>query len=79
MRPLIEFCVNNLTPDVLEIKKKLDQNPELDILEYGCLGNCGICAEGPYALVNGELVTGKTAEELLDHIYKAIEEMEYRF
>lgn len=79
MRPLIEFCINNLTEDVLEVKKKLEKDPSLDVLEYGCLGNCGICAEGPYALVNGDLISAKTAEELLEKIYKAIEEMEVRF
>ncbi|MBA4542081.1 MULTISPECIES: DUF1450 domain-containing protein [Thermoactinomyces] len=79
MFPLVEFCLNNLTDDVLEIKKKLEADPEIDVLEYGCLGNCGICASGPYALVNGELITGDTAEELLKNIYKAIEETEVRF
>lgn len=79
MRPLIEFCINNLTPDVLEIKKKLDQDTDLDVLEYDCLGNCGTCAKEPYALVDGELVTGNTAEELLKNIYQAIEEIEYRY
>ncbi|MGA9174505.1 MAG: DUF1450 domain-containing protein, partial [Thermoactinomyces sp.] len=53
--------------------------PGIDVLEYGCLGNCGICASGPYALVNGELVTGETAEELLKNIYKMIEETEVRY
>jgi uncharacterized protein YuzB (UPF0349 family) len=79
MIPLVEFCVNNLTDEVLEIKKKLEEDPGIDVLEYGCLGNCGICAEGPYALVNGELVTGDTAEELLKKIYQVIEEMEIRY
>lgn len=79
MRPLIEFCMNNLTSDVLEIKKKLDQDFDLDVLEYDCLGNCGICAQGAYALVNGEIVTGKTAKELLENIYRTIEETEYHY
>lgn len=79
MRPLIEFCINNLTSDVLEIKKKLDQDYDLDVIEYGCLGSCGVCARYPYALVNGEVVKAETAEELLKKIYEAIEEMEIRF
>lgn len=79
IRPLVEFCVNNLTDDVLEIKAKLETDYSLDVIEYGCLGFCGICAEQPYALVNGEVVTGQTAQELLANIYQAIEEMEIRF
>jgi uncharacterized protein YuzB (UPF0349 family) len=76
MRPIIEFCVNNLTPDVEKIKEELEKDPELDVVEYGCLGHCMTCAEGPYALVNGEVVTGETAEELLENIRRAIEERE---
>lgn len=79
MRPLIEFCVNSLTNDVIEIKKKLEQDPSLDVLEYGCLGNCGICAQQPYVLVNGDMVMADSADELLRKIYQKIEEMEIRF
>jgi uncharacterized protein YuzB (UPF0349 family) len=79
MRPLIEFCVNNLTPDVLRIKAKLESNMDFDVLEYGCLGNCGLCARAPYALVNGELVTADTAEELYNKVIVACEEMEFRY
>jgi uncharacterized protein YuzB (UPF0349 family) len=79
MRPIIEFCINNLTPDVLEIKKKLDEDMSLDVIEYGCLGYCGTCASHPYCLVNGELIEAETAEELLKKIYQAIDEMEFRF
>lgn len=76
MRPIIEFCVNNLTPEVLKIKEELEKDPELDVVEYGCLGHCMTCAEGPYALVNGDVVTGETAEELLKNIRQAIKEFE---
>jgi uncharacterized protein YuzB (UPF0349 family) len=79
MRPLIEFCVNNLTDDVLAIKEKLESNLDYDVLEYGCLGNCTLCAEAPYALVNGEIVTANTAEALYEKIIQACEEMEFRF
>jgi uncharacterized protein YuzB (UPF0349 family) len=79
MRPLIEFCINNLTADVLEVKQTLEKDPSLDVLEYGCLGNCGICARQPYALVDGELVSAETAEELLEKIWQKVEETEFRF
>ncbi|WP_420821011.1 DUF1450 domain-containing protein [Shimazuella alba] len=71
--------MNNLTSDVLEIKAKLESNLDFDVLEYGCLGNCGLCARAPYALVNGELITAETAEELYKKILQACEEMEFRF
>lgn len=81
MKPLIEFCVNNLTSDVLEIKKKLetDYAHQVDVLEYGCLGYCGMCATEPYALVDGDVVKGGTASELLVKIEKKIDKAEFRF
>jgi uncharacterized protein YuzB (UPF0349 family) len=79
MVPLVEFCINNLTPEVLEVKNKLEQDPGIDVLEYGCLGNCGICAQGPYALVNGEVVAAGTGDDLYRKIKEAIDEMEVRY
>ncbi|MBD1370897.1 DUF1450 domain-containing protein [Hazenella sp. IB182357] len=76
MRPLVEFCVNNLTEDVLAIKKELEKDFELDVLEYGCLGSCGICAEQPFAMVDGEVIRAATGAELLERIYKLIDEKE---
>jgi uncharacterized protein YuzB (UPF0349 family) len=64
---------------VLDVKQTLEKDRSLDVLEYGCLGNCGICAQQPYALVNGELIAAETAVELLRKIYQKIEDMEFRF
>ncbi|GGE06902.1 UPF0349 protein [Marinithermofilum abyssi] len=79
MRPMVEFCLNRLTPDVIKIKEELEQDPELDVLETSCLGNCEICAQTPYAMVNGEVVTGKDGEELLRNIRRAIEKQQSDF
>src|SRR5690625_1017307 len=64
MRPLIEFCMSNLYGGTMEIKEKLEENEDYDVIEYGCLGNCGQCYIQPYALVNGEVVAAETADEL---------------
>lgn len=74
MRPIIEFCVSNLGLGSKEVKEALDQNPDYDVIEYGCLGNCGECFMFPYALVNGEIVAGETGELLLENIKKKLEE-----
>jgi len=79
IRPLVEFCVNNLTDDVLEVKTILEKDQDIDVIEYDCLGHCSICAQQPYALVEGEPITGETGQELLQNIYQAIEEMEVEF
>lgn len=74
--PIIEFCVNNLANGSQRAREKLERDPNLDIIEYGCLGYCGKCAASLFALVNGEVVTGQTPDELVDNIFQFIDENE---
>ncbi|WP_257349579.1 YuzB family protein [Pseudalkalibacillus decolorationis] len=74
MRPIIEFCVSNLANGSQRAREILDRDPNLDVIEYGCLGNCGLCFRSPYALVNGEHVSAETPDELVDNIYEYLEE-----
>lgn len=76
MRPIIEFCTNNMHNGTDRIMQKLESNPDYDVIEYGCLGNCGECYTNPYALVNGEIISGRTPDELFDHIIAKIKEIE---
>lgn len=75
MRPIIEFCVNNMHHGTDTVMKRLEGNPEYDVLEYGCLGNCGECYMFPFAFVNGEIIAGETADELYDKIMNKIDEI----
>lgn len=72
MRPIIEFCANNMQYGTEWILKKLEENPDYDVIEYGCLGNCGQCASEPFALVNGTIIEAKSAEQLYESIKNAI-------
>ncbi len=74
IQPIIEFCISNLANGAQKALEKLEKDPNLDIIEYGCLGYCGKCATTLYALVNGEVVTGKTPDELVDNIYQYLED-----
>ncbi|MCD7036246.1 YuzB family protein [Metabacillus sp. GX 13764] len=74
MKPIIEFCISNLANGSQKALEQLEKDPNLDIVEYGCLGYCGKCFESLYALVNGEAVAGETPEELVDNIYQHLEE-----
>lgn len=56
--------------------KDLELNPEFDVMEYGCLGNCGQCYMEPYALVNGEIIAAESAESLYVLILDKIKEIE---
>ncbi|MCJ8009450.1 YuzB family protein [Lederbergia wuyishanensis] len=74
LNPIIEFCISNLGSGGYEALQVLEEDPNLDIVEYGCLDHCDLCAESLYALVNGEVVTGETPEMLVKAIYQYIEE-----
>lgn len=76
MRPIIEFCTNNMHFGTDEVMEKLEENPDYDVLEYGCLNNCGQCFMMPYALVNGEIVEADSADQLYDRILAKIKELE---
>lgn len=65
----IKFCENNFTFGTDETMKKLKANyPGVDITAEDCLGYCGDCAVGPYALVHDELIQADTADGLYDKI-----------
>ncbi|MFB9273470.1 YuzB family protein [Cohnella cellulosilytica] len=69
---IVEFCVSNAHHGTDEVLKRLERLPDVEVIEYGCLGNCGECFLSPYALVNGESVVAETAERLYDLV---VEEM----
>ncbi|BFH12166.1 YuzB family protein [Paenibacillus melissococcoides] len=75
MRPIIEICVNNMHQGTDQLMKRLADLPDVDVIEYGCLGNCGECFLFPYAYVNGEMVAAETAEQLYDAIMEKAREI----
>ncbi|MFN2744119.1 MULTISPECIES: YuzB family protein [Bacillus] len=76
MFPIVEFCVSNLAQGSQEAKEILEKDPNLDVVEYGCLSYCGQCMQTMFALVNGEMVSGNNPAELVENIYEFIEENE---
>lgn len=74
MKPIIEFCLSNLAGGSQEVLEQLEKDPNLDVIEYGCLSYCGQCGHAPFALVNGEVVTGENNEQLLKNIYQFLED-----
>nr|WP_106780636.1 YuzB family protein [Lysinibacillus timonensis] len=74
MNPLVEFCISNLANGAQETYEILERDPNIDVLEYGCLSYCTTCDRSLYALVNGDIVEADTPEELTKKIYLYIEE-----
>ncbi|GAA3728686.1 MULTISPECIES: DUF1450 domain-containing protein [Salinicoccus] len=73
MFTLVEFCSSNMLKGTEDIYQKLDEDPGIDVLDYGCLNNCGLCSKAFFVLVDGEIVSAMTADKLLEKIYKRIE------
>ncbi|MGE7673367.1 YuzB family protein [Lysinibacillus sp. NPDC094403] len=74
MNPMVEFCISNLANGSQKTYEVLDRDPNIDVMEYGCLSYCTKCSESFYAVVNGELVEANSPEELTNAIYQYIEE-----
>ncbi len=74
MKPLIEFCVSNVASGAYQAMQQLEKDPNLDVMEYDCLRYCGICSSNLYALVNGEVVKADSTEQLIENIYKYLDE-----
>lgn len=65
----IKFCENNFSQGTEEIAAKLQDEVEDIVVEVeSCLGYCGDCAMGPFALADDELIQAETPEELYDMI-----------
>ncbi|MFD2115719.1 DUF1450 domain-containing protein [Paenibacillus yanchengensis] len=68
---IVEKCNRNaLNLDELEALEK--KYPDIAVIAMECLNECRLCQTRPYALVNGQKVHGKTAEESIRQIEQAI-------
>ena len=69
---LVDVCSANLITSI-DIEGIIEEEfPEVAVVVNSCLSFCGLCANAPYAHVNGKLVHGKTPEACLDNIREAI-------
>lgn len=69
----VKFCENNFTFGTDETVEYLKENhKDIEVTIEGCLGYCGDCAVGPYALVDDEMIQADTADELLKKIENMI-------
>lgn len=65
----VKFCENNFSFGTEEVVKALqEKHKNVEVSVEGCLGYCGDCAVGPYALVDDEMIQADTSDELLKKI-----------
>lgn len=74
IKPLIEFCISNLASGGQAAREQLEKDPNLDIIEYGCLGYCGKCADSFFVLVNGDFVGADSPGDLVKNVNKYLDE-----
>ncbi|MBB6444997.1 DUF1450 domain-containing protein [Bacillus benzoevorans] len=68
----LQFCRNNLDrfldgPSFSQYEIFF-QEEQINMKEYKCLSHCELCADKPYAILNGEIIEADTALELLELI-----------
>lgn len=69
---VVDVCdANSIT--TLNIEETIEYEfPEVSVVTSECLLHCSLCRGRPYALVNGNIIYGRTGEECLDRIREAI-------
>ncbi len=70
----IKFCENNFEQGTEQVADRLQSKfADISIEVEPCLGYCGECAEGPFALVDNDFVQADTPEDLYEEIVDRIE------
>ncbi|KRQ86339.1 hypothetical protein ABG79_01851 [Caloramator mitchellensis] len=69
---VIQFCENNFAHGTDTTVEKLRLLEGVSVEVAPCLGYCGNCAAGPYALVDGEIIEADSPDALFDKIKEMI-------
>lgn len=69
---LLECCLGNVSSDGLAALK----DSEYKLNETICLDRCGACYDRPFLIVDGELRTGESHEEILDSLENGTQRQE---
>ncbi|EZH66065.1 hypothetical protein DH09_14685 [Bacillaceae bacterium JMAK1] len=77
MYPLVEFCMSNVAEGTHSVMEELSRDPNIDVVERGCLGQCTMCRDHRYARVEGKIIKSQQTDELIDDIYQYLEEEEW--
>ncbi|RDW19406.1 DUF1450 domain-containing protein [Oceanobacillus chungangensis] len=68
---IIEVCDYNLL-SAMKLEEIFDR-PDVAVMSYDCMNFCGMCSMGPYAMVNGKRVFGKTIDDCISKIKATVE------
>jgi len=66
----------NGTRYVYEALSEKTEWPDVEVIEYECLGNCEQCAVQPFVMVEGEVVAADSPESLIKEIKEFLKKKE---
>lgn len=74
MFPLIEFCESNLRQGSQAVFDQLMLREDVEVMSYGCMSECSICARSLFCMFEGERLVAATPTELLQKIEEQLTE-----
>ena len=74
MKPLIEFCEQNLSRQENILLEDEELKEKADFLITSCLSMCELCGQKLFVMVEGEVIIADTTAELLVKVKSAIRE-----
>lgn len=79
MLPLVEFCESNINQGNQSTVEALTARDDVEVMTYGCMSECSICAQVLFCMFEGERISASTPEALLTKIEQAISEWHAEF
>jgi uncharacterized protein YuzB (UPF0349 family) len=76
LKPIIEICSSNIRHGTYKFITELEESNRYDVIQYGCLGNCGQCYAEAYAYVEGDIISGETLLLFEQHMKQKLQEIE---
>lgn len=68
---LVEVCDANLATDAALLRLE-DEFPGVTMLVNDCMSHCELCARTPYALLDGQVVTAATPDDLFQQLRQGV-------
>lgn len=76
---LVEFCNANMQKGTKEVYDTLSERMDIDVMDYECTNNCGLCSKMAFALVEGQIVAAKDNTKLFEKIDKKLDKIDDEF
>ncbi len=70
---LVEFCQSNIEKTSKGTFNCLMDNPDVDVMDYECTNDCGVCSRTAFCIVEGKRIAAKTDEQLLARVLEELQ------